>query len=1177
MLYGGCEANEQTRGSFGVLLQQDFLLPFLSVSETLLFAAQLRLPAGATPLDMQALTQALLLDLGLRDVAHVRVGNHRVRGISGGERRRLSTAMQLVTQPSLLFADEATTGLDAFSARNLVHTFVDLTKQGRTVVVSMHQPRADVFPCFHVTLLLAKGGRVVYFGPTDEMVGWFTGLGHPCPEYMNPGDLFLDLSSVDGRTPAVEKATRAQVDALVNAWSEAHPPCAEQRTSFLLFGGAPHRVRRRASTLTQARVLFSRGCKSARRDVLTISGLLAESLLIAVGIGAIFYDVPDDLGGIVSRISLVYLVGSLQTYQFIVFSTYTLVGELAIFNHETSDGMYTVTPYLLARYAELIPQMMVFPTCFSLIVYYMTGLRSTSEGLGIFILVMFAVHVVGFSLALLAVACMRSFAQASLFSNSLYTFLGLVSGLLVQLNSIPIWLRWLKSVSFLTFSFRILANNEFAGRQWPCPYPPGSPACVQYDGDAVLLRLGVDRGIIYPAVALLINFLVFALAGGAVLAARPHLSARLAAASRASPPPPPPLQSTVSAAAAPPVEAPDVEPAAEELHFRAFTPVTLSTVALALHLPPRRSCPQGLQILQHVDVTFCPGQLTCVMGASGCGKSSLLNVLAARIRPGEGDVSGLVLFNGTQLAPSQVRCACGYVTQHDALLPLLTVRETLLFAAKLRLPPHMSSAAKARRVHVVLAELGLRDCAATPVGLDEAEAALGGSGATRRGISGGEKRRVSVAVQMLTDPAVLLLDEPTSGLDAFTALNIGITLHRLAREEGRTVVASVHQPREGLFALFHQFVLMAQGRLVYVGAGGTAALAYFEQQRLPCPPHSNPADWYIDSACVDFRSQLLERESRNRVAALVGAYQEQATCAQHAGAPAQPPHAGNDDAMQRPMAPLRLTLPLLLRRSGLNLVRQPGVLAARIMQSVAFGVILCCFYTRLGLDDSTSVQNRIGLLYELMALIFVGMLNCIATFPSERNVFYRECADGTYSTTVFILSYTALEVPCELISALVFAVLMCPIAGMQSSPAHFFVLTYTVACVVNAGESIGMAFCAAIFHVGFSVTLLSVFLSFWSVMSGFFSVGMPLWLQVVNHASILKYAGNVLAVSELRGLRFSCATQPCVGPATGRDVLSLYRFHEDEYARDLWVLGLITVLYRLAATMLLDRLKSRHL
>ena len=162
-----------------------------------------------------------------------------------------------------------------------------------------------------------------------------------------------------------------------------------------------------------------------------------------------------------------------------------------------------------------------------------------------------------------------------------------------------------------------------------------------------------------------------------------------------------------------------------------------------------------------------------------------------------------------------------------------------------------------------------------------------------------------------------------------------------------------------------------------------------------------------------------------------------------------------------------------------------------------------------------------------MALIFVGMLNCIATFPSERNVFYRECADGTYSTAAFMLSYTALEVPCELVSAFVFAVLMCPIAGMQSSPAHFFVLTYTVACVVNAGESIGMAFCAALYHVGFSVTLLSVFLSFWSVMSGFFSVGMPLWLQVVNHASVLKYAGNVLAVSELRGLSFSCAAQPC--------------------------------------------------
>jgi hypothetical protein len=129
-------------------------------------------------------------------------------------------------------------------------------------------------------------------------------------------------------------------------------------------------------------------------------------------------------------------------------------------------------------------------------------------------------------------------------------------------------------------------------------------------------------------------------------------------------------------------------------------------------------------------------------------------------------------------------------------------------------------------------------------------------------------------------------------------------------------------------------------------------------------------------------------------------------------------------------------------------------------------------------------------------------------------------------------------------------------------------------CILNAGESIGIAFCAMIYHVGFSVSMVSIFLSVWSVMSGFFAVGMPAWLQVVNYASVLKYAGNLLAISEFKGLHFTCDTPPC---PDGASVLSLYHFHPDEYATHLWAIGLCAIIYRLAAFALLDRLKGRHL
>jgi len=177
---------------------------------------------------------------------------------------------------------------------------------------------------------------------------------------------------------------------------------------------------------------------------------------------------------------------------------------------------------------------------------------------------------------------------------------------------------------------------------------------------------------------------------------------------------------------------------------------------VALWLPPRRGAPRGKRILDRISLAFSPAQLTGVMGASGCGKTSLLNLVAHRIRPGEGVVSGRVAFNGAVPSPAAARATAGYVQQADALLPLLTVRETLLFAARLRLPADWHPAARERRVDVVLAELGLRDCAATRVGA-EASAEGAEAGGALRGVSGGEKRRCSIAVQLLTDPALLLV------------------------------------------------------------------------------------------------------------------------------------------------------------------------------------------------------------------------------------------------------------------------------------------------------------------------------------------------------------------------------------------------------------------------------------
>jgi ABC-type multidrug transport system ATPase subunit len=214
---------------------------------------------------------------------------------------------------------------------------------------------------------------------------------------------------------------------------------------------------------------------------------------------------------------------------------------------------------------------------------------------------------------------------------------------------------------------------------------------------------------------------------------------------------------------------------------------------------------------------------------TGAGKTTLLNVLARRTAPN----SGKVLINGQDLSVTTFRRTVGYVPQTDALVPSLTVRETMDFYAALKLPHSLSKHQRDERVEELLTEFGLAQASNTYIG-----------GPTMQGISGGQRRRVSIAIEMLSEPSCLLLDEPTSGLDAATAMTIMHTILGLART-GRTVVCTIHQPRSSIWHLFDRFMLLCDGRVVYCGAANNA-LDYFSGQGFPCPTFSNPADHFVD-------------------------------------------------------------------------------------------------------------------------------------------------------------------------------------------------------------------------------------------------------------------------------------------------------------------------------------------
>lgn len=237
-------------------------------------------------------------------------------------------------------------------------------------------------------------------------------------------------------------------------------------------------------------------------------------------------------------------------------------------------------------------------------------------------------------------------------------------------------------------------------------------------------------------------------------------------------------------------------------------------------------------ILDKISGAVKPGQVMAIMGASGAGKSTFLDILARKRKMGQ--VSGTTLVNGREVADTEFKKVVGFVDQEDTLMSTLTVYETVLYSALLRLPREMSLEAKKYRTLETMNELGI-------LGIKDSR--IGDSG--RRSISGGEKRRVSIACELVTSPSILFLDEPTSGLDSYNAFNVVESLVTLARDYNRTVIFTIHQPRSNIVALFDHLVLLAQGKMVYSGEFAKCQ-EYFTSIDQPCPPGFNIADYLID-------------------------------------------------------------------------------------------------------------------------------------------------------------------------------------------------------------------------------------------------------------------------------------------------------------------------------------------
>ncbi|KAF5023394.1 hypothetical protein F66182_4551 [Fusarium sp. NRRL 66182] len=1174
------------------VMQQDILLPTLTVRETLKYSADLRLPPSTTAEERKRVVEEVILELGLKECADTRIGNSQHHGCSGGEKRRTSIGVQLLANPSVLFLDEPTTGLDATSAYQLVRTLKTLAQKGRTIITTIHQPRSEIWDLFDNLIVLTKG-KPVYSGAIKDSVPWFGGLGFQLPPFVNPAEFIIDIAAVDNRTPELEEETTAKVERLKNAWNQESmkrypPPDMSLDTSQRR---RKKEAEKHAGFFRQLTVLTDRTLKVTYRDPLGMTACIMEAIFMGLVCGYLFYDLGRDQAGIRSRQGGLYTAAGLQGYLILIFETYRLTIDIPAFDRESSENCVDALPFILSRRLARMPtEDIPVPFLYSVIFYFMASFERDVEKFFIFFAITLLSQYIAVTCAMACVATVRHFAGASLIANLVFTLQSMTCGMFINVNSLPVYVRWLKWITYTFYLFSAYSGNEFEGNFYDCPYAGGEsdPRCKQYTGEYVMASLGFPRDWVARPIIIALAFVIFFVVLSTIGL---HFFK---------------VEMTIARAR---VSDTDLSAGKEKMAARSVADVRAIDLELnqfALALDKRTTLGKKLPtktILNPVSATFSAGVLNVIMGPSGSGKTSLLNAMALRLRNSVGTKyrpAGRLTFNGAIPSDSVIRSVCSYVCQDDdALLPSLTVRETLRFAAGLRLPSFMSKEEKNRRAEEVLLKMGLKDCADNLIG-----------GELVKGISGGEKRRVSIAVQVLTDPRILLLDEPTSGLDAFTANSIMEVLQGLANE-GRTLILTIHQARSDLFREFGNVLLLARGGSQVYSGPGKKMLGYLAHQGYECPEHTNPADFALDMITIDLQHEGKEAESRGRVQNLIKNWNEQTLSGdrlseiREKNEPSQieenmalrTSSEGNTNLSQRrsfnkanlstpaelgalirKRAAITTSLPLLLHRAIINTRRQPELILARLMQVIGLAVVLALFFSPLD-NDYYSVQNRMGFVQEIGAFYFVGMLQNVAIYPSERDVFYREDDDGVYGVEAFLASYTLLEVPFEIISCLIFGVLAVFAVDLPRTATLYFVSVFSCFGIVSCGESLGIMFNTLFGHTGFAVNIMGVFLAVANSMAGVLSIDMPELFKAFNYLSPIRYGTRAVAPYSLRGVELTCNDEQRLQDGrcpieTGQEVLELYRFDVDPVI-NVAILAVCVVVYRLLAWGLL-RVSRTH-
>ncbi|KLO92724.1 related to ATP-binding cassette protein [Fusarium fujikuroi] len=580
-----------------------------------------------------------------------------------------------------------------------------------------------------------------------------------------------------------------------------------------------------------------------------------------------------------------------------------------------------------------------------------------------------------------------------------------------------------------------------------------------------------------------------------------------------------------------------------------------------------RETKQPKAVVDNVEGIVEAGEICALMGPSGCGKTTLLNVLARR-PTNASSAEAEVNINGSHLSLAEFREVSCFVEQEDALIGSLTVRETLEFSSRLASSSSLSKKERIVRINNLLESFGLVEQANTLIGTP-----------IRKGISGGQKRRVGVASQLITSPKLLFLDEPTSGLDSAASLEVVKYLRDVAKRNNLIVICSIHQPSTSTFNLFDKLLLLSGGKTHYFGPVNSVA-AYYSEIGSPLPQYVNPAEHLLELVNIDFAQD--RGEATRDLETLQAAWQNSRQASEVNTTIKSAESLGGDwniDAIEKRPSMFSLTL-TLLHRSFIKSYRDVVAYGIRIAMYLGLAIMMGTVWVRLD-PAQESIQPFINAIFFGSAFMSFMAVAYVPAFIEDRLQYVKEHHNGLYGAAELIISNFFIGVPYLFLISILFSVISYWLSNFQPTAKAFFTWVLWLFLDLLAAESL-VVFMTSLFpSFVISLALVAFANGLWMSVGGFMvppTILNVFYKYVFHYWDYQKYVFEGMMVNEFADRVYSCGDGcRCMYQSTladqceidGQAVLNQYGYSNGHMGRNVGIMISIIAGYRLASWLVL--------